>query len=752
MTDEEAVTGRHLLEYWAVVRRRRWVVYLCAGAAVVLALVASFLATPLYRATATLQIERQNPDILTFKDLASVDYAWSAYTDFYQTQYKILASEAVARKTVQRLGLVNHPDFAGEKERRGLIARLRSLLPSKGGGARRDPVEAAAGRVGAGLEITPIRNSRLVTVSWVSPDPALAALIANGVVDAYIQFNIESSYTTSDQASEFLIGQIATLKKEIAAIEERLQQYGEAKRIVSIDDSSNITMRALSDVAQRRTEIRTRLAQKEAAYRAVTDSPPDALPEVLKSDLISRLKQEYASYEAEYSEKSRKFKDDWPGMQELRSKLDQAKERLDLETAEIARKVRLSAEAEFREARDELGNLDALVAQQEKAAQDLKRDSVEFASLQSEVRKKREMLNTLIARQNEMALSTRLRDLDATSSNIRVVDRARPPAAPFRPNKRVNLAMGLLLGIGLGVGLAFFLDYLDNTIASPAEVDALVALPTLAVVPRHGPHADPLSRVRRRAAPSASESVDLVSFRDGGAGVSEAFRELRTSLLLSSAGRPPRRIMVTSALPEEGKSATAINLAVVLAQMGRRVVLIDTDLRRPRLHRVFGRTNETGMSTYLSGLEPDLGRLVAPTGIERLDLVPSGPIPPNPSELLNAPIFADVGSSLVQRGYDHAVFDSPPVLSVADPVIIASVVDSVLIVVRAARTPRQSLKAAVDKFLQAGMKPAGVVVNDLDIDGHGYAHYRYRYYGRYGRREATGDERHEDRAGGARRG
>jgi succinoglycan biosynthesis transport protein ExoP len=749
--DEETLGGRHLLEYWAVVRRRRHVVYLAVAAAALVALVGSFLATPLYRSTVTLEIERQNPEILTFRDVKSVDYAWSAYTDFYQTQYKILASDAVARRTVARLGLVNHPAFAAGERRRGPIARLLSLLPSPAAPAERDPVEIAAARLRAGLEVSPIRNSTLVALSWVSPDPALAARVANGVVDAFVQFNIESKYTTSDQATEFLVNQIGTLKKEIDGYEERLQRYGESKGIVTIDDASNITIKALSDISERRTEAQATLAQKEAAYKAILGSPPEALPDVLHSDLISRLKQEYAGYEAEVSEKSRRFKDDWPGMQALKSRLDQARDRLEIETREIARKVVLSAEADYRRVREEVLNLDALLSRQQQAAQTLKRDGVEFANLQSEVRKKRETLNALIARQSEMALSTRLKDLDATSSNVRVVDRARTPASPFRPNKRLNLVLGLLLGLALGVGTAFFLDYLDNTLSSPSEIEPLVGLPSLAVIPRHGPHADPLARMRRKAAAAPSEAVDLVSFRDGGAGASEAYRELRTALLLSSAGSPPRRIMVTSALPEEGKSATAINLAVVLAQAGRRVLLADTDLRRPRLHRVFGKANSSGMSTYLSGLETDPLRLVIATGIERLDLVTSGPIPPNPSELLNAPIFEEAGKRFLDAGYDHVVFDSPPVLSVADPVIIASVMDGVILVTRAGRTPRQSLKAAVEKFLQAGIRPAGVVLNDLDAEMHGYAHYRYRYHGRYGHSESSPDDGgREKRAGGTR--
>jgi capsular exopolysaccharide synthesis family protein len=329
-------------------------------------------------------------------------------------------------------------------------------------------------------------------------------------------------------------------------------------------------------------------------------------------------------------------------------------------------------------------------------------------------------------RQNEMALTTRLKDLDATSSNVRVVDRARPASAPFRPNKKLNLLLGLVVGLGLGIGAALFLDYIDNTIGSAAEIDRLVKLPVLAVIPHHGAAG---GLPGRRTEPSLAENVDLVTHRDRRAAASEAYRELRTGILLSNPGHPPRQIMVTSALPEDGKSSTVLNLAVVLAQSGRRVLLVDADLRRPRLHRVFGLDAERGLSSLLSGLEADPVALAERTSVEGLDVLVSGPVPPDPSELLDSPTFAQMGARLLSAGYDHVLYDSPPALAVADPVIVASVVEAAILVCRAGRTPRESLVRAVQKFAQAGTKPIGIVLNDLDAARHGYG--TYAYYGRY---------------------
>ncbi len=730
MDDVHVIRGElDLKAQWAILRRRRWMVLVSVALCIVIALFSSYLPTPRYRASTTLLIQRQNPDILTFRDLSRIDQSWAAYADFYQTQYKILASDEVARRAAERLRIASHPEIAVSAARAGLLSRLLALLPRRGARGPVDPEDAATRFVLAGLDVSPVRRSQLVTVSWTSTDPDLAARVANAVADAYIAYNLESQYSTSGQASEFLADQIRKLKAEIDDAEGRLQRYGESKRIVSVDDSSNVTMRALADVAERRTAARTVLAEKEAAYRAAKATPPDGLPEVLDSPLIANLKAEYAKLEADLAQQTERFRDDWPEVRALRAKLDGVSSRLDRETAEIARKVVLAAEADWRRARDEVGNLDRLVREQEEAAQRLRRDAVEFTNLRAEVQKKRETLDALIARQGEMALSTRLKDLDATSSNIRIVSPARPPNAPFKPDTRLNLALGLLFGLGLGVGGAFFLDYLDNTVATRADVEAAAGLAVLASVPRHGETAAALPRLRAEAAADADSEVELVAARDGHAPASEAYRELRTAILMASPGSPPRRLMVSSALPAEGKSATTTNLAVALAQLGRRVVLVDTDLRRPRLHRVLGLDNDAGVSTWLAGLARDPERLARATSIPGLDVVTSGPIPPNPSELLDSPVFAELAERLVALGYDHVLFDSPPTLSVTDAVLIASRADAVVLVARCGRTPKQSLRHAVERYAQAGIRPVGVVLNDVgrEAGGYGYGYGRYAY-------------------------
>ena len=251
--------------------RRRWVVYVVVLAAVLIALVGSFLVTPLYRATVTLQLDRQSPDILTFRDLARVDHSWSAYDDFYETQYKIISSNAVARRAVERLGLVSHPSFSVREVTPSLMTRIRSYLPRKGVPVEIDPIDRAAAILRSRLEVSAVRNSQLVRISWVSPQPALAVDVTNGVADAYVQLDMALKYSTTDHATDFLVNQIQSLTLEIAAIEERLQSYGESKGIVSIDQSSNVTIQALKDIAAEWTDAQTKFARARS-FRPSADS------------------------------------------------------------------------------------------------------------------------------------------------------------------------------------------------------------------------------------------------------------------------------------------------------------------------------------------------------------------------------------------------------------------------------------------------------------------------------------------------
>ena len=717
----------NLLEYWQILLDRRNVVFLCLGIVVVLGVLFTFLSTPQFRAVTVIQIERQGPDILTFKDVVGTDPAWNAYQDFYQTQYKILQSRSVLRVAAERLDLMNRPDLVsrtGSPVRR-LIQWARSL--GSGPPEEGDEVEEAMAFIAGGLAIAPVRTSHLVEIRFTDRDPELARDIANAVAEAYQQFNLTSRYDTTLQASEFLTKEVARLESEVAELERQLQDHSTENELLAFSDgTSDISEQALADLNSRHVEARSRLAITQARYEALREAPSDALREVLNNPLISHLKEQYAEVERRYSQMAEKFKPGWPALSQLREELDQTQKRLEIETENIARQVVGVAKSNYEQAGAEMRNLEQQVELQKREVQRVSRDAIDFAGLKEEISTRREVLKDLVARRSQTETSGQLSGTRA--SNIRVVDLAETPDTPVSPRKAMNLVLSLILGLGLGVGLAVVLHFVDNTIKSEQDLERYT--PGLAVL-GYVPLFHPLRVVDaegNKKAPEKEPHPDLASHHDSRSGFAEAFKNLRTSLLLASPDHPPRRVVVTSCEPGDGKSTVALNLGIVLTQMGRRVLLMDADLRRPRIQRVVASKNEVGLSSFLTG-NTTADRLIGATEVPGLDVITSGPIPPNPSELLDSPRLTDLFDELEQRGrYDHIIVDSPPALLVADGIILSTKVDATILVVRAGATRRESCVQGVARLQRARARLVGTVLNAL-ADRPRYYYYRkeYRY-------------------------
>jgi len=451
--------------------------------------------------------------------------------------------------------------------------------------------------------------------------------------------------------------------------------------------------------------------------------------------------RQVAALEREQADLSKHFKPEWPALARVNSKLEQARSRLAQETTQLATSARQAAETAYRAAVGRERNLTVLYQAQKKAALKLSTDSIEYTNLRGAIAKKRETLDQLLKRQSEIALSSHMHD--TRQSNIRIIDRARVPELVYRPNKKLNLLLGLLAGLGLGIGLAFLIEHLDNSIKSADEIRRLAGFTVIGMIPEMragGP------RPVRKDAPMHPADVqpDLVTHHAPRSPLAEAYKELRTSTLLASPDEPPRSILVTSCLPQEGKTQTSLNLAIALAQTGRRVLLVDTDLRRPRLHAALGIVNDFGVSTYLSG-NARVEDLLRETIVPNLTALTSGPIPPNPSELLGSRKFVALARDFAEtERFDHLIFDSPPLLSVADPVIIAAVLDGTILVVQSGKTPRDAVIRGAGKLRHDSVKVLGAVLNSISEDEHGYYyHYHYRYH-----RDDQSESEHLDRAGG----
>jgi capsular exopolysaccharide synthesis family protein len=734
---QERIGGAwQIREYGHILARRRWVVFSCLAIVVATTMILTLFATPEYEAKTTIQIERQGPDILNFKDVVGTDPSSLAYQDFYQTQYRILQSRTVLRLAAERLDLMNWPEFASRKGTP--IERLYRWTKSSlfGRDDEGDPLAPAIRFLEDGLSVRPVRNSQLVEISFVDRDRMLAQETTNAIAAAYLEFSFQSRYDTTAVARDFLTKEVARVEAETAELERKLQEYGSRKEILSVQEGAqDISSQALAGLNARYVEAKGRMALARARHEAVRELPPDSLPEVLNSPLINSLKEEYAEIERRHSLMSERFKPEWPALVELEGEMEQARERLELEIASIVGQVRGNATADYERARAEVQNLDAEVARQKVEVQRVNRDTIEYASIKAQVDTKRKVLTDLASRRSETETSERLKDTRA--SNIRIVDPAELPKKPVRPKKLLNLALSLLLGSGLGVGLALFLEYLDNTVKNEQDIERVAGLAVLGYIP----HFQPLRVVagaEDAEARTPTPDVDLSSHHDPRSPFAEAFKNLRTSLLLASPEHPPRTIVVTSCEPQDGKSTVSLNLAIVLTQLGRRVLVVDADLRRPRLHRVLSVGNTAGLSSLLSG-NAALEDVLQETMVPNLSFVSSGPIPPNPSELLGSPAWAAFLHRLGHEvAFDHVIVDSPPLASVTDPMILASCVDATVIVVRAGKTARESLAHSTERLRQSRAKVIGAVLNAVTESAEHYYYGRYRYDRTYGEEETVG--------------
>jgi len=731
----EPVTQKeiNLVEYWNVLVLRRWVVFTAVVVLVITVTLGSFLIPPTYQAICTLQIEREQPNVLTFQQVQPVGYDYMSYTDFYQTQYKLLSSRNVAHKAMQKLDLKNDPvvnRLVGRGSGKGVLTSLASFVrKSPLEDLPQDPDKPYVEFILGGLDINPLKNTHLVEITFVSVDPELSSRVANAVANAYMEFNQSARYDSTAQASEFIASQTTELKKQISELEAKLNDYGKENEIIGLDDKEDIISQKLGQLNQDVLSAQVETSRKEARYKGLVTTPPESIKEVTQSNLIQQLRQQTAELERQYTQKSKQFKPDWPDMQRLRAEWDNALKTMGEESRKIYDDTLKTAKMEYEEAASHERTVRLALEDQKSEVIKQKKFGVEYSNLKATVDSKREILNKLMQRETETGSLSQLKN--AGTGNVWVVDSAEIPDRIFRPNKKMNILLSIFVGLALGVGMAFFLEYLDNSIKSTSDIEKYVRLPTLGTIPMVISSAmlGESSSGKKVKREPVSPAVDLVTLRDPTSPASEAYKTLRTSLLLSTADAPPKVIVVTSSEPQEGKTVTTLNTAITLTQSGKKVLLVDGDMRRPRLHKALGVGNGVGLSNYLSG-NAELSQIVQETELPNLFLVSSGPIPPNPSELLASEHFDFLLSTLrASTQFDHILIDSPPLLSVADPVIMSSKVGATILVVQCGRTARQSVMRGREKLDQSKANILGVVLNDVDIRHGEYygSHYGYRY-------------------------
>lgn len=736
LLSEPAESEFDIAEYVGMLRRHWRLIAACAATTLALG-VAHYLITPKqYMATATVQIERKSAAPV-LSDQNTWDNYWNI--EFYPTQYELLRSRGLAERVVRNLDLTNTRNGGS-----GAGAAKAAATPATAADDAAALGAAAQGLLG-GLSVDPIRNTSLVRIGYRSEDPAYAARIANAFAEAYIDLGIEDRYTSAGKASSFLSSQIETLKSEIQAKENELQRFSRTSDIVGgVDPATNDVLKRLETLNADYLGAKRVRIEKEARYHEVQAAAKETVADSLSGGLVSELRSNQLKMERDYETKLKTYKPDWPAMVTLKADIEKGQQHLKGLIEEMGARARRDALAEYQTALRQEQTLAAEVGRSKGEAINQSSAAVEYTNLKVEIETRRQMFDELLKKQSETEVSARLQG--TRDSNIRIIDSALMPGGPFRPSLRQDLTYGLMLGLLLGVGIAFLIEFLDRTIKSPEEIERRLKLPTLAVVPDitetgrvYGYGVDSGAKGARpaaggakpaadRARSAASEQIELVPHDRPRSPISEVYRSLRTSLLLSTA-EELKVIAVTSATAGEGKTATASNLGVVLAQLGRRVLIVDADLRKPRMHQVFRVSNRSGLVNQLTGVvEPDA--VFVETGVPNLWLIPSGPIPPNPSELLSSDRMREWLNAMRAR-FDYVIIDTPPSLAVTDATIVGALSDGLVLTFRAGKVTREDAKDCAERLRMAELKILGVVLNRHRSEAARYGR-KTRYYESYG--------------------
>src|SRR3984885_269374 len=633
--------------------------------------------------------------------------------DYIETQIKILQSETLAMQTINALNLSQYPEFGGPSN---AIA-----APHGGAGVARP---AILGAFLGHLSVKRVPNSRLIEVQFDSGDPQLAARIANGHVQGYIEQNFRSKYDAITQASGFLSQELEALRIKVEKSEDARVAYERQNQIWQLDEKQNITTQTLGDLNKAVTEAQTSVASSEALYRMAVSGNVDLLPEVRNSPVIQDLTRRKAALEDSYTEALEQYGPNYPKVLRIAEQKKEVEESLTR-----AQNIMVgSIEEDYKTAHQHLELLQEALDRQKTEANDLAEKLVEFHILEHDAESNKQLYDGLLQKLKEAGITAGLR-----TSNIRVVDPALVPTAPAGPQKARNIVLSVLVGLVGGIGLALFREYLDNTVKSPDDIESLVGLPSLAVVPAQpssNGHHSKWPQLKHKTAPHSVSGprVETLSHTQPKSQISEAFRALRTSLLLSQADHPPQVILVTSALPREGKTTAAVNLAVTLAQLGDRTLLVDSDMRKPGIRHALNLIsgNEKGLSSYLAGVTK-LDEIVVPHPmISNLETITTGPVPPSPADLLSSRRMREAISELRLR-FKFIVIDSPPVMAATDAVIVSSLTDGVLLVARSGETPKEAFTRTRDLLGAVKCRILGVVLNAVDSSAPDY-YYSYRYY------------------------
>jgi polysaccharide biosynthesis transport protein len=712
-----------LREYMRVLIKRKWMVLAVIVGIFMAVAVASLRQTPVYEAVGRIVVNKADSNLVTFKDSAPVvDYFDQSDLD---TEVRILQSDLMALQVIRQLNLDKRPEFGGRSDQKqaNLVA---------------DPLQADSTRTTAllngfrgNLRVTLIPNTRIMEIHFNSTDPQLAASAVNTLASTYVEQNFKTKFESTMQASDWLSKQLVDLQMKVETSQEKLVRYQKEHEILGTDEKQNIITEKLDELNKEMTAAEFDRMQKEAVYRQTQSDDPEQVAAAIitqtsaggssTSGLLDKLREQQADLRIQIADLSTQLGPSYPKVAQLNNQLKEIDKQLQSETNKAVDHLK----GQYLAALQRENMLRDSFDKQKQEANQLNESAIEYSILKRDLDSNRTLYEGLLEKMKEASVTAGLR-----SNNFRIIDAARVPTAPSEPNIPRNLSFALVLGIISGVGLAFVLENMDNTVRTPEQATALSLLPSLGMIPLGSKSGNHGSAGKRLALTASKEVVETVTQVRPQSQMAESYRALRTSLLLSNLGAPPKVIMVTSARPQEGKTTTSINTAIVLAQKGVRVLLIDADLRRPSVHKTLGMGPRSGLSNVLTGSATTQQTITTSAILPNLFIMPAGTPPPNPAELLASLNMRTLIAEL--RGqYDHIVIDTPPTLSVTDAVVLSPSADATILVIRSGQTTKQALRRARDVLMQVNAHVAGVLLNAVDLTSPDYYYY-YEYQGKYG--------------------
>jgi capsular exopolysaccharide synthesis family protein len=738
-----ATEPSQLRDYLFVVLKRKWLILSLCLVVTSLVAVQMFRQPSIYEAGTTIRIEQRSRSVLQGKD-----FVLNAQPDvnFWGTQIKLLQSPALARQVALSLDLQHNPTFFGSQSQGGIFAALKRMVsgekkpPAKsatapgsleviGEAQLRDaplsPEELAAlepyeDTITSSLKVEGISGTNLFVIKYRHTEPEMAQKVANALADVFRANNVERTTQNSTKAEDLLAREIAAYQEKIRFDTERLFNYAREKGLPpSMDQTLNVEAQRLADLSKQTLEAEKQRKNAQAIYLSAKNTADVfSIPEVQKSERIVALQKRISELKEKKAALLVIYTEEWPEVKKTTTAIARLEAELAKAVSETVGMLHVQVEA----AQDHENRLREMYVKQRATTDQQTRDQIEMAAYTQRLETNKQHLNTLMQKQREVQIAR-----GDTGSEVNIENYSRVPRAPVGPARLRNVIIALVLSLVAGIGLAFLLHFLDDTVKSLDDVDRYIHLPALAMIPAGG-HRGPRVKGLPQSTPGPSESTALAMVDDVRSPIAESYRHLRTSLLLSSAGQPPKTILVTSSQPSEGKTTTAINTAFMLAQTGAEVLIIDCDLRRPRLHTQFEVANSKGLTTWLSG-ERDLDNLLQSYAkTPNLKILTSGPVPPNPAELLGSEEMRRLLGILSER-FAHIIIDSPPAISFTDASILSTMVDGVMLVVHGGRSSRAVVRRAKQQLLDVGAHIFGVVLNNVKVESQDY--YYSGYYSNY---------------------